>query len=86
MSQHTEIPVSAIDPVCGRTVDTRQAPFTAQSGDGRRYFCSDNCRRRFTAPDEHAAAPASQKKRGFWARYLERLNKTTGGKTPPCCS
>ena len=25
------------------------------------------------------------KKKGFWGRYLDRLNKATGGKPPSCC-
>lgn len=85
MTHHVQTPAPAIDPVCGRAVDTRQALITTTSGDDIQYFCSDDCRRRYTAPAQRAAATA-QKKKGFWARYLERLNKTTGGKTPPCCS
>ena len=25
------------------------------------------------------------KRKGWWKRYLERLNKSTGGKPPDCC-
>lgn len=84
MTHHSETSASAIDPVCGRRVDPRQTRFIISSGNEMKYFCSEKCQRGFTASGWQAAA-TSRKKKGFWARYLARLNKATGGKTPPCC-
>jgi len=75
-------PPTAIDPVCGRSVDLTTARFTSGSGTATRYFCSGDCRRRFEAQAAPATAPG---KKGFWTRYLDRLNKATGGKPPSCC-
>jgi YHS domain-containing protein len=75
---------TAIDPVCGRSVKTTAAQFTAGSGTATRYFCSEHCRRRFSA-DAMLPPSRTDPKKGFWARYLHRLNKTTGGKPPSCC-
>jgi len=75
--------LSAIDPVCGRSVNTAAARFTTGRGAQTRYFCSEDCRGRFRPEASPPPQPAGKK--GFWARYLDRLNKTTGGKPPSCC-
>ena len=80
MAHHTLRPTTVIDPVCGRSVDPRQTRHTTGNGDDMRYFCSDDCRRSFKQK-----GASSIRKKGIWARYLERLNKTTGGKPPSCC-
>jgi xanthine dehydrogenase accessory factor len=47
----------AIDPVCGMTVDTATARFTAERDDRVFYFCCDGCRRRFESePERYLAA------------------------------
>ncbi len=38
---------TAVDPVCGMTVETSAARFTAERQGQRFYFCCDGCRRRF---------------------------------------
>lgn len=40
---------SAIDPVCGMTVDKGTTTLTADYGDERYYFCSPGCRTSFLA-------------------------------------
>lgn len=84
MTSPADHPPPAIDPVCGRSVELHTARYTTGSGEATRYFCSDDCRRRFAAKAAPAPAPNPGKK-GFWSRYLDRLNKATGGKPPSCC-
>ena len=69
---------TAVDPVCGKTVDTRQTQFTSRDDKGRHYFCSEGCRRQYDTADTHT-------KKGFWARYTDRLKKTHCTRTPPEC-
>lgn len=72
------------DPVCGLKV-------TAGKGipvefDGRTYhFCADGCRRSFEADPAKYLLDKAPKPKGFWGRYLHRLNRATGGKPPSCC-
>lgn len=67
-----------IDPVCGKTVDPNQAAFTATDDKGTHYFCSEACRKKFDAAD-------AKTKKGFWAKYTERLKNTHCTRTPPEC-
>ena len=67
-----------IDPVCGKTVDAANLKFSATDDKGTHYFCSEECRRRFDTAD-------SKTKKGFWARYTDRLKDTHCTRTPPEC-
>jgi Cu+-exporting ATPase len=44
----------AIDPICGMTVDETKARSAERDGQTF-YFCSEHCRKKFLAADEHAA-------------------------------
>ena len=73
-----------IDPVCQMKVakNSKVPMFTFRAD--TYYFCAQACREAFIAdPDKYLGAKPPKKK-GLWARYLERLNKATDGK-PPCC-
>ncbi|MFH1982296.1 MAG: hypothetical protein ABIL58_10645 [Pseudomonadota bacterium] len=78
MTQKTTIPESAVDPVCGKIFDPRKVRFTVTDAKGTHFFCSDDCRRKFDAAD-------AETKKGFWARYTERLKNTHCTQTPPEC-
>lgn len=78
MTQTNTIPETAVDPVCGKTFDPRKVQFTANDDKGTHYFCSDECRRKFDAAD-------AKTKKGFWAKYTDRLKKTHCTQTPPEC-
>jgi len=73
-----------IDPVCQMEVtkDSKVPPFTFHSK--TYYFCADSCRKAFMADPEKYLKSNPTKSKGLWGRYLDRLNKATGGK-PPCC-
>lgn len=75
-----------IDPVCLMKVAPDKKDFTFTYKMRTYYFCAESCRKAFeTNPDKYLESKASKPK-GWWGRYLERLNKATGGKTPECCS
>lgn len=78
MTDHNAIPESAVDPICGKTIDPRQLQFSSSDDKGVHYFCSEACQRKYDAADKKA-------KKGIWARYTERLKKTHCTRTPPEC-
>ena len=73
---------SFIDPVCGMSVDPNTAPAKSVHNGVDIYFCAQGCKRVF---DAHPEKYVRKRAKGFWQRYLERLNKATGGKPPTCC-
>lgn len=70
-----------IDPVCGMSVSPATAAAQASHNSVQIYFCAEACRETFVANPKKFAI---EKRKGFWRRYLDRINKATGGK-PPCC-
>jgi YHS domain-containing protein len=70
-----------IDPVCGMSVNPASAAAKTSHNGVEIYFCAKGCKRSFEA---NPGKFATQKK-GFWRRYLDRLNKATGGQPPSCC-
>lgn len=70
-----------VDPVCGMTVDSRIAAAQTCYNGVQIYFCAEACKKTFEA--EPQKFTVSQRK-GFWRRYLDRLNKATGGRPPAC--
>ena len=75
-----------IDPVCLMTVAQDKKDFSFTYKMRTYYFCAEPCRKAFELnPDKYLASRVSKPK-GWWGRYLDRLNKVTGGKPPECCS
>lgn len=61
---HSSRPSTAIDPICGMTVDTAHAKHTAEHAGQVFYFCCARCKEKFVAephrylhPQQHAAEP-----------------------------
>ena len=76
---------SALDPVCGMTVTQRLSDIATTIQGQTYYFCAEGCREAFVAdPQKYLTPAAPPKKKGFWGRYLERLEKATGGKAMNC--
>ena len=74
-----------IDPVCLMRVDPKAHHPTSTYRMRTYHFCADTCRRSFEQnPDNYRSTKPSPKK-NLWRRYLDRLNKATGGKPPSCC-
>lgn len=70
-----------IDPVCGMSVDPATAAAKTCHNGIQIYFCAKGCKEAFEANPRKFAA---SKKKGIWQRYLDRLNKATGGQPPAC--
>jgi YHS domain-containing protein len=85
MNQH-KVNRSEVDPVCGMQVDPEKTDHRADY-DGRTYFfCAEGCRKEFeNQPQKYLNPPPKTQRKGFWKRYLERLNRITDGKPPSCC-
>ena len=80
MRSHSETK-KQIDPVCGMEVDPLTALSTCYNGT-EIYFCAQGCLEAFNSkPGKYT----QKQRKGFWRRYLERLNKATGGRPPSCC-
>jgi YHS domain-containing protein len=75
---------SVLDPVCGMTVSQHLTDIVTTIQGQTYYFCAEGCREAFVADPQKYLTPARPKKKGFWGRYLERLEKVTGGKSINC--
>jgi YHS domain-containing protein len=75
----------AIDPVCGMNVPMVAGTPLSNYDGVKHYFCAETCRTSFEANPQKYLGASLPKKKGFWQRYLDRLNKATGGKPPSCC-
>jgi len=73
-----------IDPVCMMDVDSGQQNLTFTYRMRTYYFCAEACRRAFKKNPEKYLKLKAPKRKGLWGRYLERLNKVTGGKAQQC--
>lgn len=76
-----------IDPVCGMAVDDANLDLAAEYRGRKYYFCAEACRQKFKRQPECWLDPertTGSKKKGLWGRYLDRLNKATGGKEIKC--
>ena len=73
-----------IDPVCMMKVNSgnKGLMFTHQMR--TYYFCAESCRKAFAENPDKYLSTKSPKRKGLWGRYLDRLNKTTGGKSQHC--
>ena len=72
-----------MDPVCGMKVNPADAAAQTTYSGAQIYFCAKSCKQTFDAdPDKFMA----NRPKSFWSRYLDRLNKATGGRPPSCCS
>jgi YHS domain-containing protein len=70
-----------IDPVCGMKVDPATAAARTCYNGIEIYFCAEGCKAAFEAEPQMYT---QNRQKGFWRRYLERLNKATGGRPPAC--
>jgi len=74
-----------VDPVCGKRIDPVKSGIAAVHNGCAYYFCSPQCWEAFQdAPTLYRRSPSPMPK-GWWGRYLKRVEKTTEGK-PTCCN
>ena len=75
---------TVIDPVCNmEVIPTITEIKTILNGDTY-YFCAESCKQAFVDNPEKYLNPKAAKKKGWWCRYTERLEKSTGGKAMKC--
>ena len=75
---------NVIDPVCGMTVDSNHRGILATYAGCTYYFCAEGCRKAFEANPEKYLHAIHPHRKGWWGRYLDRLEKATGGKSMQC--
>ncbi|MEW6670687.1 MAG: YHS domain-containing protein [Thermodesulfobacteriota bacterium] len=72
------------DPVCGMAVDPKHSHILTTHAGCVYYFCAEGCRNAFEADPEKYLKGRHSKRKGWWGRYLERLEKATEGKSLSC--
>jgi YHS domain-containing protein len=77
-------PQSSIDPVCAMKVNPGQTEHRYTYKNHIYFFCADACRNTFRAEPEKYLKGSPVKRKGIWGRYLDRLNKATGGRSQQC--
>lgn len=70
-----------VDPVCSMTVDPKKSGHQYAYQDRTYYFCAECCKKAFESNPEKYL---SKKPKGWWGRYLDRLNKATRGQSMKC--
>jgi len=73
-----------IDPVCGMTVAPGETEILTSIGGETYYFCAEECRKSFEKNPKKFLNPKLKKKKGFWDRYLDRLEKASRGRSMKC--
>ena len=82
MKKTISSPEIFIDPVCIMQVASgnKNLIFTHQMR--TYYFCAEACRKAFKKNPEKYLKLTAPERKGLLGRYLERLNKVTGGRAP----
>jgi YHS domain-containing protein len=73
-----------IDPVCGMAVIAGQNDILTTIKGQTYYFCTEDCRKAFEKKPQKHIDSKPTKRKGLWGRYMDRLQKATGGKAQKC--
>jgi YHS domain-containing protein len=73
-----------LDPVCGMAVIPGKTRLVSVYQGSSYWFCAEGCRSAFESNPEKYLEPKTTRRKGIWGRYLERLNRATGGKPLKC--
>lgn len=73
-----------LDPVCGMSMDPDKSDFVSEYQGNHYYFCDEACLSAFEKDPGTYLRNKGTKRKGFWGRYLDRLNKSTDGKAMKC--
>ncbi|MEJ2102859.1 MAG: YHS domain-containing protein [Desulfobacterales bacterium] len=82
--ESTESLKSAVDPVCGMSVNPETTNITATVEGHHYYFCAEGCRKAFVKNPHKFIDSECAKPKSWWGRYTARLQKATGGKAMKC--
>jgi YHS domain-containing protein len=74
----------ARDPVCGMSVDPGSTEYVSGYQGNDFYFCAEACLKAFEKNPGMYLKGKQIKQKGFWGRYLDRLNRGTEGKALKC--
>ena len=83
MNQTATAGETVMDPVCGMSVDSANTNVTYIFNEQTFHFCAESCRLAFEKCPRRYLDPKPAKK-GIWGRYMDRLQKATGGKAMKC--
>ncbi len=73
-----------IDPVCGMVLPAGMTDVITTIKEQTYYFCAEGCRNAFEENPQKFLDPKPAKRKGLWGRYMDRLQKATGGKAQKC--
>lgn len=73
-----------VDPVCLMNVSPGSQDIKSTYQTKTYHFCAEGCKKEFESDPEIFLSPKPPKKKGWWGRYLDRLEKATGGKAMKC--
>jgi YHS domain-containing protein len=78
------------DPVCGMTVRESDKDLEIYYNGRAYFFCSEGCREAFAKNPEQHLKPESDKKKGWFGRFLDQMARANeeefGQKGPRCCN
>ena len=79
--------LKTIDPVCGLQLDPVNTSLFEVVRGHTYYFCNEKCHTEFKCfPTKYLdVLNIIKKRKGWWERYLDRVQKATNGKPPKCC-
>lgn len=84
MSQTATKTNTIIDPVCGMAVNPKFTDIVTSLEGQDYHFCAEGCRKAFEEDPKKFLELEPTKKKGWWGRYMQRLQKATGGKPIKC--
>ena len=71
-----DLPIKAIDPVCGMDVDPRKTKLVSHFKGRSYWFCAEGCRKAFESNPDKYLKEEPTKKKGRISRFLQRMAKT----------
>ena len=84
MQEHEQSLDVLIDPVCLMKVSSKNSGIKYTYHAKTYHFCAEGCKQEFESDPDKFLSPGPPKKKGWWGRYLDRLEKATGGKSMKC--
>jgi YHS domain-containing protein len=75
---------TVFDPVCGMSVDPQKATIKVFIEGQDYFFCAEGCRTAFEENPAKYMQSECVKPKGWWGRYVAKLQKATGGKSMKC--
>ena len=73
-----------IDPVCLMEVDSNSRDIQSTYKLRTYHFCAPGCKTKFDADPERYLSGKPSCRKSWWARYLDRLGRATGGRSMKC--